>query len=151
MRRTAPLLYPAVKPRVISRLRRGYIRPSGGHIFMAQCRRGKSARGAGAPSPPSEGFGFQAPPVADTARKASRCRPQVQGVCRSTSGGRRGGKGGTAYKGLKRRDGGRESATSYSVYTEPDNCVPHSIPLSFHQLVEVYPFSFVTKRKAVKR
>ena len=34
--------------------------------------------GAGAPSPPSEGFGFRAPPVADTARKASRCRPQVR-------------------------------------------------------------------------
>ena len=27
---------------------------------------------------PSEGFGFRAPPVADTARKASRCRPQVR-------------------------------------------------------------------------
>ncbi len=37
-----------------------------------------SVRGAGAPSPPSEGFGFRAPPVADTARKASRCRPQVR-------------------------------------------------------------------------
>ena len=35
-------------------------------------------RGAVAPSPPSEGFGFRAPPVADTARKASRCRPQVR-------------------------------------------------------------------------
>ena len=35
-------------------------------------------RGAGAPSPPSEGFGFRAPPVADAARKASRCRPQVR-------------------------------------------------------------------------
>ena len=34
--------------------------------------------GAEAPLPPSEGFGFRAPPVADTARKASRCRPQVQ-------------------------------------------------------------------------
>ena len=34
--------------------------------------------GAGAPSAPSEGFGFRAPPVADTARKASRCRPQVR-------------------------------------------------------------------------
>mgnify|MGYP004688434691 CR=1 FL=1 len=34
--------------------------------------------GAAAPSPPSEGFGFRAPPVADTARKASRCRPQVR-------------------------------------------------------------------------
>ena len=65
--------------------------------------------GAGAPSPPSEGFGFRAPPVTDTARKASRCRPQVQGVCRSTSGGRRGGNGGTAYKGLKRRDGRRDT------------------------------------------
>ena len=40
---------------------------------------------------------------------ASRCRPQVQGVCRSTSGGRRGGNGGTAYKGLKRRDGRRDT------------------------------------------
>ena len=28
--------------------------------------------------PPSEGFGFRAPPMADTARKASRCRPQVR-------------------------------------------------------------------------
>ena len=34
--------------------------------------------GAAAPSPPSEGFGFRAPPVADAARKASRCRPQVR-------------------------------------------------------------------------
>ena len=34
--------------------------------------------GAGAPSAPSEGFGFRAPPVEDTARKASRCRPQVR-------------------------------------------------------------------------
>ena len=34
--------------------------------------------GAGAPSAPSEGFGFRAPPVADAARKASRCRPQVR-------------------------------------------------------------------------
>ena len=34
--------------------------------------------GARAPSAPSEGFGFRAPPVADTARKASRCRPQVR-------------------------------------------------------------------------
>ena len=32
----------------------------------------------GAASAPSEGFGFRAPPVADTARKASRCRPQVR-------------------------------------------------------------------------
>ncbi len=39
---------------------------------------GNSVHGAGAPSPPSEGFGFRAPPVADTARKASRCRPQVR-------------------------------------------------------------------------
>ena len=31
-----------------------------------------------AASAPSEGFGFRAPPVADTARKASRCRPQVR-------------------------------------------------------------------------
>ena len=38
----------------------------------------KSVHGAGAPSAPSEGFGFRAPPVADTARKASRCRPQVR-------------------------------------------------------------------------
>ena len=37
-----------------------------------------SVHGAGAPSPPSEGFGFRAPPVADAARKASRCRPQVR-------------------------------------------------------------------------
>ena len=37
-----------------------------------------SVRGAGAPSPPSEGFGFRAPPVADAVRKASRCRPQVR-------------------------------------------------------------------------
>ena len=34
--------------------------------------------GAGAPLAPSEGFGFRAPPVADAARKASRCRPQVR-------------------------------------------------------------------------
>ena len=33
---------------------------------------------AAAASAPSEGFGFRAPPVADTARKASRCRPQVR-------------------------------------------------------------------------
>ena len=33
---------------------------------------------AGAASAPSEGFGFRAPPVADAARKASRCRPQVR-------------------------------------------------------------------------
>ena len=32
----------------------------------------------GAASAPSEGFGFRAPPVADAARKASRCRPQVR-------------------------------------------------------------------------
>ena len=38
----------------------------------------ESEHGAAAPSPPSEGFGFRAPPVADTARKASRCRPQVR-------------------------------------------------------------------------
>ena len=38
----------------------------------------RSWHGAGAPSPPSEGFGFRAPPVADAARKASRCRPQVR-------------------------------------------------------------------------
>ena len=31
-----------------------------------------------AASAPSEGFGFRAPPVADTARKVSRCRPQVR-------------------------------------------------------------------------
>ena len=31
-----------------------------------------------AASAPSEGFGFRAPPVADAARKASRCRPQVR-------------------------------------------------------------------------
>ena len=31
-----------------------------------------------ATSAPSEGFGFRAPPVADAARKASRCRPQVR-------------------------------------------------------------------------
>ena len=37
-----------------------------------------SVHGAGAPSPPSEGFGFRAPPVADAVRKASRCRPQVR-------------------------------------------------------------------------
>ena len=37
-----------------------------------------SVHGAGAPSAPSEGFGFRAPPVEDTARKASRCRPQVR-------------------------------------------------------------------------
>ena len=35
-------------------------------------------RAAAAASAPSEGFGFRAPPVADTARKASRCRPQVR-------------------------------------------------------------------------
>ena len=47
----------------------------------AECgisHRGNSVHGAGAPLPPSEGFGFRAPPVADTARKASRCRPQVR-------------------------------------------------------------------------
>ena len=38
----------------------------------------KSAVCGGAASAPSEGFGFRAPPVADTARKASRCRPQVR-------------------------------------------------------------------------
>ena len=38
----------------------------------------KYVYGAGAPSAPSEGFGFRAPPVADAARKASRCRPQVR-------------------------------------------------------------------------
>ena len=40
----------------------------------------KSVRTAArsAASAPSEGFGFRAPPVADTARKASRCRPQVR-------------------------------------------------------------------------
>ena len=38
----------------------------------------KSAVYGGAASAPSEGFGFRAPPVADTARKASRCRPQVR-------------------------------------------------------------------------
>ena len=35
-------------------------------------------RAAVAASAPSEGFGFRAPPVADAARKASRCRPQVR-------------------------------------------------------------------------
>ena len=40
--------------------------------------RGNSVHGAGAPSAPSEGFGFRAPPVAEAARKASRCRPQVR-------------------------------------------------------------------------
>ena len=35
-------------------------------------------RAAAAASAPSEGFGFRAPPVADAARKASRCRPQVR-------------------------------------------------------------------------
>ena len=39
---------------------------------------GKAAPCGGAASAPSEGFGFRAPPVADTARKASRCRPQVR-------------------------------------------------------------------------
>ena len=85
-------------------------------VFTAATKRGSRLpcalslwRAAVAASPPSEGFGFRAPPVADTARKASRCRPQVQGVCRSTSGGRRGGNGGTAYKGLKRRDGRRDT------------------------------------------
>lgn len=34
--------------------------------------------GTQVPPAPSEGFGFRAPPVADTARKASRCRPQVR-------------------------------------------------------------------------
>ena len=38
----------------------------------------KSVLCGGAASAPSEGFGFRAPPVADTARKASRCRPQVR-------------------------------------------------------------------------
>ena len=38
----------------------------------------KSVALAAAPSAPSEGFGFRAPPVADAARKASRCRPQVR-------------------------------------------------------------------------
>ena len=47
-------------------------------IGMRNTHRGESVRGAVAPSPPSEGFGFRAPPVADTARKASRCRPQVR-------------------------------------------------------------------------
>ena len=31
-----------------------------------------------AASAPSEGFVFRAPPVAEAARKASRCRPQVR-------------------------------------------------------------------------
>ena len=35
-------------------------------------------RAAVAASAPSEGFGFRAPPVAEAARKASRCRPQVR-------------------------------------------------------------------------
>ena len=37
-----------------------------------------SVHGAAAPSAPSEGFGFRAPPVADAARKASRCRPRTR-------------------------------------------------------------------------
>ena len=49
-----------------------------GTFFIMACHRGGSVYGAAAPSPPSEGFGFRAPPVADTARKASRCRPQVR-------------------------------------------------------------------------
>ena len=97
LRRFAPqcsAMISAAKSRVISRLRRGYIRPSGGlcfaaaggkanvcrtwrHIFIDGAHGWKSVRGAGAHLPPSEGFGFRAPPVADAARKASRCRPQV--------------------------------------------------------------------------
>ena len=74
LRRFAPqcsAMISAAKSRVISHLRRGYIRPSGGlcfaaaggkanvcrtwrHIFIDGAHGWKSVRGAGAPSPPSE-------------------------------------------------------------------------------------------------
>ena len=40
-----------------------------GTFFIMACHRGGSVYGAAAPSPPSEGFGFRAPPVADAARR----------------------------------------------------------------------------------
>ena len=39
----------------------------------------------------------------------------------------------------------------HSVYTEPANTVPQNVSICGSQPVKVYPFSFVTKRKAVKR
>ena len=48
------------------------------NLLLHFLHRGKSVACGGAASAPSEGFGFRAPPVADTARKASRCRPQVR-------------------------------------------------------------------------
>ena len=38
--------------------------------------------------------------------------------------------------------------TRYSVYTD---LLPHNFPPRFRHLGEAYPFSFVTKRKAVRR
>ena len=78
----------------------------------AECgisHRGNFVHGAGAPLPPSEGFGFRAPPVADAARRQAaavrKCESKYPKHERRTARGQ----GVTAYKGLKRRDGRRES------------------------------------------
>ena len=48
------------------------------HILIGYCHRGESVHGAGAPSPPSERFGFRAPPVAEAARNFDCRRPQTR-------------------------------------------------------------------------